>query len=211
MKAWVPLLALGLMLAACAESAPRSVDFGETRYNYRAQDYPGVLETWTRHQKVVRDIGTVIEVWATLKSWEFRQAYVEQYMEVYDVPEAQSADFFAAELKALREAYEFHVVAQSTSFAWNDLDQKKTAWRVTLVDAAGVSVEPTSLQVQKLPEPYESLFFPYRTGFTRSYLIRFARDDVAKLGFTGPKSGRIVLRIVGPLGKAELLWQAKSG
>jgi hypothetical protein len=205
----VPLVVVGASLvAACAAPVPKRVDFSETRRNYRAQDYAQVLRTWTRHDKVVRDVGTVIEAWATFKSWDFRQAYVESYASAYAIPEADREALYNAQLVAARKSYEFHVVVQTTKYQWNDLEKERTAWRVALVDGAGAVVEPSAVEPHKLPEPYETQFFPYRTEFSRTYVIRFNKEDADAAGFSGPKSGRIVLRIASPMGRAELVWES---
>ena len=54
--------------AGCASSRPQTVDFSDATKSYRSDDYPVVFESWTRHYKLVQDIGTVLEVWGTLSS-----------------------------------------------------------------------------------------------------------------------------------------------
>ncbi len=204
------LALLALLALGCAPTVPRRVDFAETRRSYRAEDYTQVLRTWTRHDKVVTDVGTVIELWGAFKSWDFRQAYIERYAAAYALNDADRSGLYASQLEAARAAYEIHVAVQTTNYKWNDLEKvgDSSAWRVTLVDGAGVEVTPTSIQVQKLPELYESQFFPNKTEFSRTYLIRFNRADAENAGFAGPGSGRLILRVASPLGRAELVWQA---
>jgi hypothetical protein len=61
----------------------------------------------------------------------------------------------------------------------------------------------------KLPELYESRFFPSRTEFTRTYQISFARPASGGQPFAGPASGRLTLRFASPLGRIEFVWDAK--
>lgn len=203
-------VACGLAAAAvsCATPSPR-VDFSEDRRNYRANDYVQVLETWSRHEKIVRDVGTVIELWATYKSWDFRQAYVEQYASVYNLTEGERAALVASQREAARKTYEIHIAVQTTSYTWNDLEKDSSAWRVTLIDGKGAELDPAAVEIQKLPELYEAQFFPYRTEFSRTYMIRFDRAEAEGAGFAGPKSGRITLRVASPLAKAEVVWQGR--
>jgi hypothetical protein len=202
-------LAVALAFCACATPIPTHVDFSEAQRNFRPEDYNFVLRVWTRHSKVISDVGTVIEAWSLYKSWEFRQAYVEHYAKVYNLTDAERAALLKSQLEASREAYEFHVAVQTTNYKWNDLNKDTSPWRVALVDGTGASVSPKRIDVLRLPELYETEFFPNKTEFSKTYLIRFERADAEAAGFGGPGSGRIILRFASPLAKAEPVWQSK--
>jgi len=186
------------------------VDFSDTAKKYRGDDYLAVFEAWTRRTKLVQDVGTVMEIWATLKSWEFRQAYVAKYAQAYDLPESEREDLAKAQKEAARSVYEIHLVAQSTTEKWNDLERRSSPWRITLLDGTGAELAPASIRVEKLPEIYETEFFPTRTAFSRTYTLRFVRPDGAGESFLGPASGRLILRIASPTGKVEVAWEAKN-
>ena len=201
-------LACTAALVGCAGTASKPVDFSEATRDYRSPDYPSVYEKWTRHAKLVEvDVGTVIEAWATYKSWDFRQAYVAYYASIYE--DSDRSALLRSQLEASRASCEFHVAVQATTDKWNDLERKNTTWRVTLLDATGAELGPTSIQAVKLPELYESQFFPSRTEFTRSYEISFACPSNGGQPFAGPASGRLVLRFAGPMGRIELVWDGK--
>jgi hypothetical protein len=202
-------LACAAAWVGCSLSAPKPVDFSDVTRNYRPADYSTVYESWTRHAKLVRDVGTVIEAWATYQSWGFRQAYVSQYASIYGLSDADRATLMHSQLEESRANYEFHVAVQTTTDRWNDLDRKSSPWRVTLLDATGAELGPTSLQVVKLPDLYETQFFPSRTEFTRTYAISFARAGSGGPPFAGPASGRLALRFAGPMGQIDLVWDAK--
>jgi hypothetical protein len=154
-------------------------------------------------------VGTVIEAWATYKSWDFRQAYVSYYASIYDLSDSDRATLMRSQLDASRASHEFHVAVQTTTDKWNDLERKNSPWRVTLLDASGGELGPTSIQVVKLPELYESKFYPSRTEFTRTYEISFARTSNSGQPFSGLESGRLVLRFASPVGRIELVWDTK--
>ncbi len=206
------LLALAVLALAgvsCAHGRAKPVDFGEVNREYRGKDYESVHDNWTRRAKLVRDVGTVIEAWATYKSWDFRQAYVAYYSEVYGVSEADRTALLRSQLEASRASYEFHLIAQSTSDRWNDLDRRSSPWRITLIDGTGAELSPSSITVAKLPDLYESQFFPERTEFSRTYVVTFARPLGEAEGFLGPASGRMQLRIASPVGSVQMTWEAK--
>src|SRR5438477_370208 len=83
----------------CAAPTPALVDFTETRRGFAASAYDQVLKTWTRHAKVVEDVGTVIEVWGLYKSWEYREAYIERYAKVYSLTDAERKSLYDAQLE----------------------------------------------------------------------------------------------------------------
>lgn len=198
--------------AACGTSKPVAVDFSETPRNYLAKDYKDVYDRWTRHENVVAYTGTIIEVWATMKAWEFREAYVERYAAVYNLSEDEKAELRKAQLEASRELYEFHLTVQMNESTWNDLDKRSSPWRLSLLDGAGDVLAPESVESPNLPDAYEVSFFPRKTPFTRTYVVRFARGKVAEgagASFQGWQSGRLTLRIASPAGQAQVTWVAR--
>jgi hypothetical protein len=201
-------LAVAAALAAgCGTRKHVAVDFSETPRQFVAADYERVYEAWTRHEQVLDEADVALEVWATYKSWEFREAYVERYASIYSLSDADRSTLRAAQQDAYRAAYEFHVVAQSTQFKWNDLEKSSTAWRMSLIDALGHEISPEYVKVEKLPDAYERTFFPKRTPFTKTYAIRFVVP--ADTEFAGVKAGSLTLRFSSPIGRAQLEWRAR--
>jgi hypothetical protein len=196
---------LAVLLAACVVQHQTRVDFSETTRDYLPQEYHAVYERWTRHDYAEHGADKAIEVWATFKSWDFREAYVEHYAAIY--PDADRATLRQAQRDAYHQAYEFHLVAQSADYTWNDLDKSNSAWRLTLVDALGHELQSERVRVEKLPDAYESDFFPDKTPFSKTYSVRFLMPAPGA-EWSGVKSGSITLRIASPIGKVELLWQS---
>jgi hypothetical protein len=199
------ILALVSLGAGCAPKLV-FVDFSDTPRDYVAKDYETVYDRWTRHVQVLQEADVALEAWATYKSWDFREAYVERYATVYDLTDADRKTLREGQRDACHAGYEFHVTAQSTNYKWNDLEKSSSAWRTTLIDAVGHELVPEYVKVEKLPDAYESQFFPSKTPFTKTYAIRFATPtDGAE--FAGTKSGSITLRFSSPLGRVELVWR----
>jgi hypothetical protein len=194
-------------LAACGKRQPPSVDFSDAERAFQASDYERVRKLWTRHDKLVRDIGTVLEMWVTYKSAEFRQAYLAQYAQLYSVRGEELAELRRAQLEAARTSYEFHVVAQSTEWQWNDLEERDSVWKIVLADGRGQELAPAQVSYEKLPLMYEMGFFPERTDFSRTYSIRFPRE-AGKFG--GTSTGKLALRVAGPLGSTAVAWETGS-
>ncbi|MCG5054928.1 MAG: hypothetical protein KA712_18335 [Myxococcales bacterium] len=205
----LPLAALGA--AGCQSGRPPLVDFAEGPRNFLASDYESVFSRWTRHARLVSaNEGNIIEAWATLKSWEFREAYLERYAQAYALSPDDRSSLWQSELAKLRGVYDFHLTVQTTDFQWNDLHERDSPWRVILVDGTGDELHPDEINRLRLPVPYEQVFFPHRTAFTKAYAVRFARpagDDTARFG--GEATGELTLRITGPLGRVEMAWHAR--
>ena len=199
------LVACALM--TCATQKQVRVDFSETPRDYRAKEYPSVYTRWTRHDYAEHQVDKAIEVWATFKSWDFREAYIERYASVYSLSDADRTTLRQAQQDAYHQAYEFHVVAQSADYTWNDLDKSSSAWRVSLLDALGHEIPSDRIHVEKLPDAYEQDFFPAKTPFSKSYSIRFTMPAPG-VEWSGVKSGSLTLRIASPIGRVDLLWQS---
>ena len=210
----VLILGLAFVLCApfpgCASSRSQTVDFSDSAKSYRNDDYTAVFDTWTRHAKLVQDIGTVVEVWATFLSWDFRQAYLAKYAKTYDLADGERESLAKSQGDTARAVYEIHLVAQSTNDRWNDLANKNSPWRLTLLDGTGAELAPTTVKIEKLPDAYESEFFPTRTPFSKTYTVRFVRTEGAGEAFVGPQSGRLILRLASPVGKVEVGWESKD-
>ena len=190
----------------CGTSKPSVVDFSSAPRTYRSEDYHVVYKRWTRHEKVVHDVEAALEVWATFKSRDYREAFVAHYAEGYSLNDADRERLRQAQREAAAGGYEFLVTAQSANYKWNDLEKKSSPWRVTLVDGLGRAIAPDELKVEKLPDMFEREFFPAKTPFTKTYAVRFSRGAGKDEDFVGEKTGQIILRFAGPLGRADLVW-----
>jgi len=195
-------------LAGCWGSAPVIVDFSTPAREYSSSEYHDVYERWTRHEKIMSGVEPALEVWATYKSQEFRQAFVAHYAEIYAMKEDARETLRRTQVEAGAAAYEFEVTAQSANYKWNDLEKKSSPWRVLLVDGAGHELTADRITVERLPDLFEREFYPAKTPFSKTYLIRFIRGGHED-GFTGERSGQLSLRFAGPLGISDLRWSTR--
>jgi hypothetical protein len=204
----VAVLAACALSGGCAADKQISVDFSDTPRDYASKDYERVYDRWTRHEQVFQDADVALEVWATFKSWDFREAYIERYAQIYTLSDADQKTLRDSQRKILGEAYEFHVTAQASNYKWNDLEKPTSPWRVALIDALGHELTPEYVKLEKLPDAYEGAFFPKRTPFTKTYAIRFAVPSDGE-AFAGMKSGAITLRLASPIGRVEVEWRSR--
>ena len=198
---------LALVLASgCVTQKQVRVDFSQTPRDYLANEYEGVYQRWTRHDYAQHGVDKSLEVWATFKSWDFREAYISRYAAIYQKSDSERSQLRAGEHEACSQAFEFHVTAQSSNYDWNDLEKASSPWRLTLVDAVGHELPAEKVRVEKLPDAYEREFFPAKGPFTKSYSVRFVPP--ADGGFSGVRSGSLTLRFSSPVGQINLTWKS---
>ncbi len=200
-------VALPLLGASCATQKQVRVDFSETPRDYLPNDYTGVYERWTRHDFAEHDVDKALDVWATFKSWDFREAYIEKYASIYSLSDAKRIELRQAQHEANSQAFEFHVAAQSANWDWNDLEKASSPWRVTLLDALGHELPSERVRIEKLPDAYEREFFPAKTPFTKTYSVRFIMPGPGA-DFAGTRSGSLTLRFASPIGRVDLVWKS---
>ncbi len=199
---------LALFGASCATQKQVRVDFSETPRDYLPNDYRGVYERWTRHDFATEQyVDKSLDVWATFKSWDFREAYIEKYAAIYSLSDAKRTELRQAQHEANSQAFEFHVTAQSANWDWNDLEKASSPWRVTLLDALGHELPSERVRIEKLPDAYEREFFPAKTPFTKTYSVRFIMPGPGA-DFAGTRSGSLTLRFASPIGRIDLVWKS---
>jgi hypothetical protein len=216
MRGAAPLMLALVSLASCAAPKPRAVDFSDRARTYTAGDYQEVYERWTRRARALNEVDVALEAWATFKSWDYREAYIERYAGIYSLSPADRALLRQGQNEAYRQAYEFHLTAQSANYKWNDLEKRDSPWRLTLIDGLGHELSPEYVRVERLPDAYEREFYPAKTAFSKSYAVRFpvstSMDGAGTAGpeFPGTKTGSLTLRIASPLGRLEMTWQSEQ-
>jgi hypothetical protein len=201
------LFATALLGGGCAAQKQVTVDFSETPRDYLPNDYSGVYQRWTRHDYAEHDVDKALEVWATFMSWDFRESYLEKYASIYSLSDTKRAELRQGQRDAYHTAYEFHIIAQSSNWDWNDLEKAASPWRLTLVDALGHELPSERVRIEKLPDAYEREFFPARGPFTKSYSVKFIVPAPGG-DFVGAKSGSLTLRIASPIGRIDLIWKS---
>jgi hypothetical protein len=208
--ALVAVLGAGAELSSgCWRSAPAIVDFAPPARQYKSSEYHDVYELWTRHVKIEHEVDVALEVWATYKSQEFREAFVAHYADAFAKTDEARESLRHAEREAGVAAYEFVVTAQSGNYKWNDLEKKSTPWRVLLLDGEGHELTADQITVERYPDLFEREFYPVKTPFSKTYLIRFLRGAAHEDGFTGERSGQLTLRFAGPFGRGDLRWSVR--
>ncbi|HXU70897.1 MAG TPA: hypothetical protein VN947_16295 [Polyangia bacterium] len=201
-------LVAACLIAGCA-SAPVVVSLGEPQRQATPKDYVNQLKRWTRHAHLRSDFDEALDVDATLRSPEFRDAYAAKYIELYRIgPENQPHT--RGELMADgADTYEFHVETSTHDYALNDLTSAKTVWRLTLVDDDGHEVQPSRVVAGKERRALDEQFYPYVNIFSRGWTVRFPRTRLDGSPLVGSDTKALTLRFAGPQGSVDLVWVLK--
>lgn len=199
------LLALTLLLSSCA-TTPVKVSLADPATPPTAKDYVDQLKRWTRHAHLRSDFDQALDVDATFRSTEFREAYAAKYIEVYKIGDENKARVRGQILSDGADTFEFHVETATHDYALNDLTTAKTIWRVTLMDDQGHEVTPKQVVSIRERRALDSEFYPYTGIFSRGWTVRFPRQRADGSPFVGGDTRALTMRFAGPQGSVDLVW-----
>ena len=202
------LLGGGLALGC----ATRRVRLGEPPGAPTADDYPKVLAHWTRKDSRVRRFHLEVSAIATYLSWPFRVAQIAHRAERERLTGPDLLALRTAERTAFDAAHEFFVAFHTREWAWNHLEREGASdamWRVRLLDDGGVVAAPGAVDRLAGEEGRLSPLYPYLDPFHIGYRVAFPRARGGPQPI-GPGVHRFVLRIGGPQGAIDLVWEVAS-
>jgi hypothetical protein len=201
--------ALFVALAFAGCGAPR-VSLDDPKQAAKPADYIDTLKMWTRHGHLMDDFDTALDVDATLHSPEFRAAYTEKWIQVYRVGPSEAARVRGELLKESTENWEFHVETSAHYYHLNDLSTNRSVWRVALFDDNGHEATAKNISSDGGKKREIDLeFYPYANVFSRGWKVRFPRQLADGTPLGGPGTKTLTLRIAGPQGSMDLVWNLK--
>lgn len=199
------LVVAALLLAGCA-TTPTKVSLGEPSPPPTAKDYVDQLKRWTRHAHLRNDFDQALDVDATFRSPEFREAYAAKYIEIYRVGDENKARIRGEIVSDGADSYEFHVETATHDYPLNDLTSAKTIWRISLIDDQGHEVQPKQVIGLRERRALDAEFYPYTNVFSRGWTLRFPRARADGSPLVGGDTKALTLRFAGPQGSVDLVW-----
>jgi hypothetical protein len=174
-----------------------------------AKEYVDQLKRWTRHGHVLADFDEALTVDATLHSPEFRAAFTEKFIDVYKLAPDEAARKRVELNGQVANLWEFHITSSGHTWEVNEMLPTKKQWKIQLLDDKNRSVESTLVKMIRDRIEVEQEFYPHTSIFTRGWQVQFPRNlpDGSPLISADTKS--ITLRIAGPKGDVDLIWQLK--
>ena len=196
------------LLASATGCADPKVSLRKGAREYTDNDYPQVLERWTRTKSLVALSGldSLLTVTATFESWDFRWAYVVKYANDYRLTVEQRRTLLERTLQETQDSHRFYVALYGTKVRWADLTKPQTAWIVRLIDEEGNETAPTSIELVTRPGPLEIQYFPYSTIWRHVFRIKFPTTTPDGRPTIGAEARWFGLRFAGAEGNEELRW-----
>jgi hypothetical protein len=169
-----------------------------------SQEYPQVLERWTRNLDIFVDLELRLSMSATYKSPEFKASYLDSYGERVGFGEDKKAAITRMDSRESEEFIEIFISVYTPRLEWNELDSSESIWKLYMGEGAG-RVEPFEIEMLEASEPSLLAFFPYIDPWSRVYLLKFPRFAVNGSSPIGD-DGSLRLSVKGVMGSGELVW-----
>lgn len=168
-------------------------------------EYRESLELWSRKDQVVDGLQLTLGVVATLRSPEFRKAYVAETGRLYRQAPSEQEEALASELRDAAEAVEVMLSLAGPRDEWLRLDKEDSPWKVFLVDGRGERYVPSSISRITPKDVKNAMLYPYFDSWNHLFSVRFAIPAEPKGDVYG---GPLRLVVTGVLGHAEVAWDA---
>ncbi len=198
-SAWIACLSL----VAC--SAPRpAVLFGPAQ-ELTGDDFPAVLETWTREDKLYDGFDTKLFARATYHAPELRRAFAAAFPAIYGHGGTITRRELADLTGGVEQFHTFFLTAYAPVVKWNDFANSDSIWRLTLTSSNGSTVGTHEISTIKIDENLRTVYGEIGR-FDKAYLVRFPLTDPLQNIVIGPETRSFELRIASALGTATLRW-----
>lgn len=202
-RAWTSLrCAWALILAVGCASAPRPLEWRaapSAAPSEAPSDYDDVVLAWTREVRIYRLVEHVATVRATLESPTLRAERRRLIGERF-VPGSVEAD-----RAGLGPDGDELVVIVSASTSWrkyNDLAERDSMWRLSLVGAGGARVDPVRVE-RLITTGNAGIVYPGANEFSKTYRVSFpayAADGHALVG------DALTFVMASSLGEGQMTW-----
>jgi hypothetical protein len=200
---------VALVLVAGCGGAPPRVSLEPPRRAPAAKEYVDELKRWTRRGHLRDDFDEALNVDVTFRSPEFRAAFAEKWIAVFNVGEPEAARVRDQLMADGADTYEFYMESSTHRFELNEFASTRSVWRLSLVDDRGREVTASDVHASKTRRELDIAFYPYATTFSRGFRLRFPRNlpDGTPLITTDTRA--VTLRFSGPQGSLDLVWQLR--
>ncbi|HNN96085.1 MAG TPA: hypothetical protein PKI03_27615 [Pseudomonadota bacterium] len=184
-------------LNLAAEAEPPGTSFGSA------------YDRWTRDATVMslREMDTTFLIVATLRSKAFQRTYAERYCNLYGISDpTERARIETAEQALADGGTSFFIQTYAHNDRWNDLVPKHNRWRLVLIDELGGEVSsPEVTPVGSEQHIQASLFNRSPDPLRKMWHVKFPPLRPV----SGPAPRKLTLRLTGPEGKTDLVWQVE--
>ncbi len=194
-------LALTVFALACTKPAPPVAGrYDADGTDVQAGDYPHVLASWTRDNRLYDGLENKVFVTSVFLTTELRAAVRTAYPDVVGHGGPVTRDELAT---GPGNDLVFFVTMYTADRKWNDLQTPTSIWKVTLTGASEIS--PSSIVRIRQDENMRTVF-PFIGRYDETYLVRFPVGEVI-----GAATREATIRLASGLGETKLTWQLARG
>lgn len=167
---------------------------------YHGGNYPAAFSKWCREARIYQGLDIKLIAAATVKSAQFRHAYVDEYARIYQLSEKDRDKLLQDQMAASEQYIDMVMAVYVPEKSWNDFARTKSMWQLYLSDPSGRRYVPVEIREIKNAGEELNHFYPYLTPWKSFYHVRFPAE--AKSGTTVIK-----LTITGVQGNTEMVWE----
>ncbi len=190
------LVLASMTLSSCA--GPVAISRG--RYNDE-------LQRWTEEAKIYSSLEERISVIATYRGAAFKSAYRDYYALSFGLTDDEKSRLRTSDNLAVDRYSEFLLSVHTSEARLNNLDSKKSSWKISLSDSNGQRTRPLSIERVDRADPVRGELFPYIDLWSTAYVLRFPRyTESGKSLIPATDSTFMKLTISSVLGEVELKW-----
>ena len=206
-----PAMALLLVCAALALPLAGCHNYRQARLYgadeaLTAKDYPDILQTWTRSDKVYKNLENKLFVTATFHAPELRRAFAVTFPDLYGHGSKITRRELVDLTGEVEQHHNFFVAVYTPDARWNDLAKNDSIWHLTLRGSSEVVVSAVELIPIKIDENLKAVY-PYINRFDKIYLVRFPLADPMHRVVIDSTTTHFTVRMASSLGVAELTWE----
>ncbi|MFO0724685.1 MAG: hypothetical protein U1E65_12960 [Myxococcota bacterium] len=198
------------LVVGCAVAPRKDPVSFQPRSSITADDYEDILEAWTRSDRVYKEVGSVLHVYATLRSPELDLAQAARSKRVYGAGGDRIGDRFDSLCRSssvTAGGLQFFFAATTGVSRWNDFENRNSIWRVTVENDAGTRVAGVVHKV-KVDANLRAVY-PYVTDLTKAFVVEFPPADHEGKPLHAPETHQLVLRFTSGLAEIPLYWDLK--
>jgi hypothetical protein len=196
------LLARSLSLSLLGLIACRSLPFPEPHLE---GEYGMLLKKWTRQKALYSGLETRAFAQVVYHAPELVDAQAVKVADMRAEPAPQRGRTIQA-MRAEASTPTFMVILRTPDRNWNDLESKKSIWRIAIDYGAG-QYEPT--KVERIERPFSAelqTLYPYIDEYSVAYRIHFPASSAPIPPPTGTQRVLPRLVIAGALGQMDFDW-----
>jgi hypothetical protein len=196
-------LALGGALACAKPPPPVAGRYDAAGTDVQAADYPHVLASWTRDNRLYNGLENKIFVTSVFLTPELRAAVRTTYPDVIGHGGLVTRDELAT---GPGNELVFFVTMYTADRKWNDLQTATSIWKVTL-KGNDIEVPPTNI-TRVRPDENLRTVFPIIGRYDECYVVRFPAGDPPLIAGATTET---TLRFASGLGETQLTWELARG